>query len=174
MPIVPDDKNWTWVLERPCAECGFDVDTYQRQRLGDTVLTIAARWVPVLRQANVAVRPNDSTWSPLEYGAHVRDVLRLYDLRLARMLNEDGPQYANWDQDITAVEDRYNEQDPTIVAMQLIGAAEVLAARFRAVAESEWSRTGFRSDGAAFTVESLGLYMVHDPLHHLHDVLAHS
>ena len=24
MPIVPDDKNWTWVLERPCPECGFD------------------------------------------------------------------------------------------------------------------------------------------------------
>jgi hypothetical protein len=68
------------------------------------------------------------------------------------------------------VEDRYNEQDSSVVAMQLIGAAEVLAARFRAVAEGEWSRTGFRSDGAAFTVESLGVYMVHDPLHHLHDV----
>ena len=24
MPIVPDDKNWTWVLERACPECGFD------------------------------------------------------------------------------------------------------------------------------------------------------
>lgn len=22
--IVPDDKDWTWVLERPCPECGFD------------------------------------------------------------------------------------------------------------------------------------------------------
>ncbi len=24
MPIAPDTKNWTWVLERPCPECGFD------------------------------------------------------------------------------------------------------------------------------------------------------
>ncbi|WP_458689292.1 hypothetical protein [Nocardia tengchongensis] len=24
MPIVPDAKDWTWVLERTCAECGFD------------------------------------------------------------------------------------------------------------------------------------------------------
>ena len=22
--IVPDTKDWTWVLERPCPECGFD------------------------------------------------------------------------------------------------------------------------------------------------------
>jgi hypothetical protein len=170
MAIVPDDKNWTWVLERPCDECGFRAGSYPRERLGDAVLAIAARWLPVLRRSDVAVRPNDSTWSPLEYGAHVRDVFRLYDLRLARMLNEDGPRYANWDQDVTAVAERYNEQDPTVVAMQLIGAAEVLAARFRAVADGEWSHTGYRSDGAAFTVESLGVYMVHDPLHHLHDV----
>ncbi|PVY29285.1 hypothetical protein C7458_10631 [Williamsia muralis] len=24
MAIVPDTKNWTWVLERPCPDCGFD------------------------------------------------------------------------------------------------------------------------------------------------------
>ena len=22
--IVPDTKNWTWVLERPCLDCGYD------------------------------------------------------------------------------------------------------------------------------------------------------
>ena len=27
MPIVPDDKDWTWVLLRPCPECGFDAST---------------------------------------------------------------------------------------------------------------------------------------------------
>ena len=24
MAIVPDDKNWTWVLARPCPDCGFE------------------------------------------------------------------------------------------------------------------------------------------------------
>jgi hypothetical protein len=24
MTIVPDTKDWTWVLRRPCPECGFD------------------------------------------------------------------------------------------------------------------------------------------------------
>jgi len=22
--IEPDEKDWTWVLQRPCDECGFD------------------------------------------------------------------------------------------------------------------------------------------------------
>ncbi len=29
---------------------------------------------------------------------------------------------------------------------------------------------GLRSDGSAFTVESLAAYFIHDPIHHLHDV----
>ena len=37
-------------------------------------------------------------------------------------------------------------------------------------ADDEWDRTGFRSDGAAFTVATFARYLVHDPIHHLHDV----
>jgi hypothetical protein len=35
-----------------------------------------------------------------------------------------------------------------------------------------WERRGRRSDGAAFTVATFGRYMIHDPIHHLHDVAA--
>jgi len=31
-------------------------------------------------------------------------------------------------------------------------------------------RTGRRSDGAEFTVDTFARYFVHDPIHHLHDV----
>ena len=51
-------------------------------------------------------------WSPLEYACHVRDVFRLFDTRLHLMLDEDDPLFANWDQDETAVAERYSEQDP--------------------------------------------------------------
>jgi carbon-monoxide dehydrogenase large subunit len=30
MPIVPDDKDWTCVLERVCPECGFDTTAVDR------------------------------------------------------------------------------------------------------------------------------------------------
>ena len=34
MPITPDTKNWTWVLERPCPDCGFDPADHPRERFG--------------------------------------------------------------------------------------------------------------------------------------------
>ena len=68
--IIPDDKNWTWVLERACPECGFDASTFPA----------------------------------------------------------------------------------TAVAAQV------------------WGRTGIRSDGAAFTVDTFARYFLHDPVHHLWDV----
>jgi hypothetical protein len=33
----------------------------------------------------------------------------------------------------------------------------------------EWQRTGTRSDGVRFTVESFARYLIHDPVHHLDD-----
>ena len=42
--------------------------------------------------------------------------------------------------------------------------------RFAAVSGDQWRRPGRRSDGAVFTVESFGRYLVHDPVHHLYDV----
>lgn len=170
MPIAPDTKDWTWVVERPCAECGVDVQQLDLGRLPEHIRTVASAWLPVLERPDVAVRPDDRTWSPLEYACHVRDVLRLYDERLELMLTEDGPRYANWDQDATAVEDRYGGQDPLLVGEQLVEAGDAVAARFAGVTDDQWSRTGFRSDGAAFTVESFARYFLHDPLHHLHDV----
>ncbi len=106
----------------------------------------------------------------LEYACHVRDVYRLYDERLRLMLTLDDPTYPNWDQDVTAVDDRYNEQDPARVAIELADAARGLADRFAAVTDAEWGRTGTRSDGARFTVDSFARYLMHDPVHHLHDV----
>src|SRR3712207_8864686 len=35
-----------------------------------------------------------------------------------------------------------------------------------------WDRQGVRSDGAVFTVATLGRYHYHDVFHHLHDVAA--
>ena len=86
------------------------------------------------------------------------------------MLAEDDPLYPNWDQDATAVEERYLEQDPSLVSAQLRAAAAELAGAFDAVGGEQWQRRGRRSDGAAFTVASFSLYMVHDPVHHLYDV----
>jgi hypothetical protein len=130
----------------------------------------AAAWREPLTAPDAARRPRPDKWSALEYGCHVRDVLRLYDYRLGLMLTEDDPLYPNWDQDETAIADGYDTQDPAIVAEELVSAAETVAARFAAVHGDQWLRPGRRSDGASFTVETFARYFIHDPIHHLHDV----
>lgn len=171
MPIVPDSKDWTWVLERPCPECGFASAAVAREEIAGMIRENAATWRRVLDgPSDVRARPTDDRWSPLEYACHVRDVFRLYDERLRLMLTEDDPTFANWDQDATAVEDRYNEQDPARVEADLEEAARQLADRVDTVTGAAWDRRGSRSDGARFTVESFARYLIHDPVHHLADV----
>jgi hypothetical protein len=170
MPIVPDDKDWTWVVLRPCPECGFDASTYAATDVAAGIRDNAARWRALVDHPKVAVRPSDDRWSALEYACHVRDVYRLYDERLARMLDEDDPLFPNWDQDVTAVEERYDEQDPATVVDVLEANAAVLAARFERVEGDQWGRPGRRSDGATFTVDTFSRYLLHDPVHHVRDV----
>lgn len=165
-----DDKDWTWVLERPCPECGFDAAALDVATVPEVVRANVAAWMTVLTRPDVAVRPRSDVWSPLEYGCHVRDVFGLFDTRLGLMLHEDDPRFANWDQDETAIADRYGDQDPNVVAGELAGAGAQIAASFAAVGDDQWDRRGRRSDGAVFTVESFARYFVHDPVHHLHDV----
>jgi DinB superfamily len=170
MPIEPDLKDWTWVLERRCPECGFFGAEVDREDLGRMIRDNALAWTGVLGANDVTERPSDDRWSALEYACHVRDVFRIYDERLALMLNEDDPPFPNWDQDASAVDDAYNEQDPAVVATEIVMAGNRLADAFEAVTGDQWKRTGVRSDGVAFTVDTFGRYFVHDPIHHLVDV----
>jgi hypothetical protein len=172
MPITPDTKDWTWVLERECPDCGFDARTVQGADVADLLRAEAAVWPVVLDRESVAERPDENTWSALEYAAHVRDVVRLGEFRTGLMLTEDNPEFANWDQDEAAVADRYNEQDPRLVAAELVAVAESLAARLDTVTGDEWQRAGRRSDGAQFTVDSFARYTLHDVVHHGWDVRA--
>ena len=82
--IAPDEKDWTWVLERPCGECGFDARS-------------------------------------IELGVVAAMILDNAELRL--MLDSDDPLYPNRVQDETAIAERYDEQDPVIVAGELVAAA---------------------------------------------------
>jgi hypothetical protein len=168
--IEPDTKDWTWVLERPCPECGLDTRSFPREAVAGMIRANAAAWQDVLAGPDVRRRPRQDAWSDLEYGCHVRDVLRLYAERLELMLSLDSPQYANWDQDATAAADRYAEQDPAEVAAGLHAAAGTIAVLFENVHGDQWQRTGSRSDGAEFTIESFARYFVHDIVHHLYDV----
>ncbi len=172
MTIVPDTKDWTWVLERTCPQCGFDTRSVTRQALPGMLTENAGVWNELLNEKGETsrLRPSPDRWSTLEYACHVRDVFRKFDERVQVMVSMEDPTFLNWDQDATAVDDRYHEQSPVEVAGQLTAAAGSLATRFSQLTTGQWERPGSRSDGARFTVESLGRYLMHDPVHHLYDV----
>ena len=171
MSIEPDTKDWTWVLRRPCPECGFDTQSFAVPAVPEMIVANAAAWRDMLTgPGDLRRRPTPGKWSAVEYGCHVRDVFLLYGRRLELMLTVDDPLFPNWDQDATAVADRYQDQDPAEVAAALPVAGQALADRFAGVTGSQWQRTGRRSDGASFTVETFARYLIHDPIHHLYDV----
>lgn len=170
--IVPDTKDWTWVLSTPCAECGFVASSVTTDGIAAVIRDNATTWAAVLGLADAGTRPDPATWSPLEYACHVRDVHRIFDLRVAMMLDQDDPRFPNWDQDVTAVDERYGEQDPATVSVELLAAAETIAERYESVPDDAWGRRGFRSDGSEFTVDTIGRYHLHDIVHHAWDVRA--
>jgi hypothetical protein len=168
--IEPETKNWTWVLERECEECGFDTQAFPPDAIGRLTRLAGAPWPGLLADPLARVRPSESCWSASEYGCHVRDVFQLGLQRATRMLLEDHPRFANWDQDETAVAEQYDLQDPLAVADEIVAASEALADLYDTVTGDQWSRPGLRSDGSPFTVESFGRYFLHDPMHHIVDV----
>lgn len=167
--IPPDTKDWTWTLERPCPECGFEAAAVSVSDLPRRVAAYTTPWLDRLSRADVRDRPTPTTWSPLEYAAHVRDVCALFTARTRLMLEEDDPAFANWDQDVTAVVENYAGQDPSVVATEVVEAGESYAALLAEVPTSRWERTGRRSNGSVFTVRTLGQYGLHDLAHHLFD-----
>jgi hypothetical protein len=170
MAIVPDTKNWTWVLERPCPQCGFDAAATEGTAVAGLMRVDAEAWAGVLGRLGIRTRPDESTWSPLEYAAHVRDVFAVMDGRLRLMLEQDDPEFENWDQDATALAERYGEQDPAVVAAELRENAARFADRLDQVPADAWGRRGVRSNGSEFTVDTLARYAAHDVVHHLWDV----
>jgi hypothetical protein len=168
--IEPDTKDWTWVIDKACPDCGWDPESVDREQFADQLHETTRGWYSMLADADYAVRPAPQVWSRLEYACHVRDVHRLFAERVQLMLDEDDPSFDNWDQDATASEEDYGEQDPASVGVELVERAAEAAAIYSSVEGDQWQRTGRRSNGSEFTVETIGRYHLHDVIHHLWDV----
>jgi hypothetical protein len=166
----PDDKDWTWVISRRCPECGFDGSAVTHDAIPAATRSYTGALGETLLRPDATVRPRSTVWSPVEYACHVRDVCRIFTERLALMVDQDDPQFENWDQDETAAEEQYWTQDPVVVARELHGAAEVAAEAFSLVQPAQWDRPGRRSNGSVFTIDTFGRYFLHDLAHHAWDV----
>src|SRR5262245_4180807 len=90
MTIIPNTKDWTWVLSRACAECGFEAHAVAIHDIPARIREIAAQLAQALEMPGARLRPVPGIWSPLEYAAHVRDVCLILDFRLSVLLTGSG------------------------------------------------------------------------------------
>lgn len=152
------------------AECGFEAGAMPLSRARELLTDAAASLLLTLSGPDARARPRPTKWSPLEYACHVRDCCEVFRGRIALVLEQDDPTFPNWDQDATAVDQRYDEQDPQVVAVELQSSLDALIDQLEAIPAGAWERPALRSNGSRFTLASLVRYLVHDPVHHAHDV----
>lgn len=171
-----DDKDWTWVLDRVCDECGYDASSVEPADVAALVRTNAAGFRTALKRGDIIHRRppvpagEPARWSALEYAAHTRDVYDLMAGRLTQMIKKKNPTFKDWDQDQAAIDGDYRSADPDKLAYDLAVNAGKVADLLDKVRGDQWQRTGARSDGAQFTIATLAVYLLHDVHHHLWDV----
>ena len=176
MSDTTEELGARWQSER-CPECAFDPNGISAADLPAAVAGLARRYqAPLTRflpgedPSLLLARPLPGVWSALAYACHVRDVLSVFDGRIARMLVEDSPELGWWDHEAAVEADAYEKQAPAEVAAAIATNAAALSARLDAVPEEGWDRTGTRRDGELFTVLGAGRFALHEGTHHLLDI----
>jgi hypothetical protein len=113
-------------------------------------------------------RPDPSTWSALEYTAHVADRLDHLGPAVRRTTFENNPSIDVFDNE-RASEHAYNALERTEVLGWLDLACAELASVLESVRPDDWTRTGLLATGPrdALTLARDG---VHEGAHHLRDV----
>jgi hypothetical protein len=158
-----------------CGECGFvDVDL-PRPEIPKALTDLAEQYLARLTASSresLRRRPAPEVWSPLEYAAHVRDVLEVQRERVMVALLHDAPTFEPMDREERVVEWRYNEQDPVVVAREIQRNAAELAAVLESLDGDGWDRIGIYNwpERAERDVTWIGRHTVHEQVHHLFDI----
>ena len=166
------EQDWVAIVAKgTCDECGLRASAVPRVELPSALRDAASEWAELLSShPSVTLRARRlSGWSPLEYAAHVRDVLTRFSDRVEVALADDDPVFGWWDHEAAAVEQRYNDSPPALVGRALSQNAARLADLAARVPDTAWRRNGTRRPGETFTVEGLVRFALHEVRHHLAD-----
>jgi S-DNA-T family DNA segregation ATPase FtsK/SpoIIIE len=162
-------------IASPCGECRYDYAPLGHSQIIAEVTSLAANLRQVLTSVprwRLSERSSPATWSPVEYGCHVRDVLRFQRERVMAAQAQYRPVFESMRRDERAVEERYNAQDPLVVADDIITAASLFATQLTALDEQGWGRVGIYPWPAPQprTVEWVARWTAHELAHHLFDI----
>lgn len=170
----------TPAVDGVCEECGFDYDGVADAEVGGRLRDFGRRYrVPLTRGLKgealddlVRAHPQEGVWSALEYACHVRDVFAAQRHRVEQAVAAGELVYVSMGREQRAIDDRYNEQDPVVVADQLAADAEAMAATVEALTPEQWDVGGLYGypEPTPRDLRWLARHTIHEGHHHLLDV----
>lgn len=158
-----------------CEACPFDYHSFGRAEIGPRLVDLAEEHARRLERTRPVERlrahPVEG-WSALEYGCHVRDVLQVQAERIQQAQDADDPEFSPMRRDDRAVEERYQDEVPHVVAAVTRGAAAALVTLLVGLDDAGWARTGLYTwpEPQLRDVDWIGRHTVHELHHHLADV----
>jgi hypothetical protein len=157
-----------------CEECGFEYDLREPQTAGPAIVQGVGRLAAMLSDAaaGVATRRQPQTWSPLEYGCHLRDVFLVQRERVLAARRIDRPSFDPMGRDERVEHDGYAEQDADDVVRQLTDAAHLFANVLSRLGPDDWERTVMYSYPKPFerSLRWIAVHTLHEVHHHLLDI----
>jgi DinB superfamily len=162
-----------------CEECGWQAASVTAANaatavndLGPTYRAALTQQLPADPEDVLRRRPSASSWSALEYAAHVRDVIALWSGALHKLLTEDRPVLPRPDPSIAdeaAAAGGYNALDPTTTVDELAANANRMARKVTTIYADQWDRVIVLGD-EEMTAIAVVRKVTHEGTHHLLDV----
>ena len=171
MKNAPEGWQWVRIQDRACPQCGQDPAARPPWELGEVAADSAAGWKEFLRAADdshLRANPAADVWSPIQYGAHVRDMVRVFGDRILLALREDDPA-VEWFDPGPEGWAWYNRMPVDELIADLDDQVRRFAAIVAERGAGDWDRTARRDGVDRFTVSGLACFAVHEAHHHLLD-----
>lgn len=155
-----------------CDECGMAYRDHGPAELAPAVRAVAPRWRDLVTDVDDAVvrrRPDEDTWSAIEYGWHLGSGLAwMADTIETMTAGTDGDiAWFGHEQDVRDADPRSRDLDE--VTSRLDEATSRLAVVLAQVAPDAWERTADFPWGGRDALD-MARNAVHEGEHHLHDV----
>lgn len=155
-----------------CDQCGMAFADHDG---GDTLAVVtrasAERWrktVAALSEPDLRERPDPDTWSVVEYGGHIADVLTWMVDALERMRDEHEPDISFFDPDAWAEEAGYRDLRVAVVTDDVHRGCDTLAVLLEGVSEHGWDREATFPWGGRDLLD-MARNAAHEAVHHTWD-----
>ncbi|MBW3561684.1 MAG: DinB family protein [Actinobacteria bacterium] len=155
-----------------CEQCGMDfADHRGGGSLAEVTRASAERWrrtTAELSATELRERPDPDTWSVIEYGGHIADVLTWMVDALERMRDEDRPDIAFFSPDRRAEEADYGGRGLAPLTDDINRAVDTLAVLIEDIDERAWGREASFPWGDRDLLD-MARNAAHEAVHHTWD-----